>query len=221
MEFPDCRSAEEPTGQHSSEPNHERSLAQRVANGSQEAWEEFLLEYAPTILKSIRRQPVRDEDEVQSVFVNVLTYLHRSGLQTYRGEAALSTWLDHVVRSRAVDELRRRKGRSPSPRREAVWRGHVRDFYRELTEALEERRPDRRMETGDKYGDEYSDEYGTAEKLRVQIQKLPEIEREVILLKLRGVSAREIARRLSLKNSRKAYTVAASAIRKLRRSLLL
>src|SRR5262249_10046051 len=58
----------------------------------------------------------RENDDAQSVFAQVLTSLYEQKLATYRGRAALSTWLTLVTRTSTVDHLRRRFGRRAQPR---------------------------------------------------------------------------------------------------------
>jgi RNA polymerase sigma factor (sigma-70 family) len=95
-------------------PLHEQDLAlvRRILAGDASAWEGFVERYAGLILAMARRYlRTRDQDDIRTVFVNVLQSLRKTKFQTYEGRAALSTWLTLVARSEVMDHLRRRFGR--------------------------------------------------------------------------------------------------------------
>jgi DNA-directed RNA polymerase specialized sigma subunit len=88
------------------------ALAQQILAGDEPSWEAFVERYSGLILAMARRYlHSRDPDDVRTVFVNVLASLRKTGLQTYEGRAALSTWLALVARSEVMDHLRRQFGR--------------------------------------------------------------------------------------------------------------
>lgn len=105
-----------PVGSRAPIPLHADDLAlvRKVLAGDAIAWESFVARYAGLILAMARRYlRSRDQDDIRTVFVNVLESLQRSRLQTYEGRASLATWLALVARSEVMDLLRRRFGRDP------------------------------------------------------------------------------------------------------------
>jgi RNA polymerase sigma factor (sigma-70 family) len=110
-------------------PQDDLRLASRAAAGSLLAWHEFVERYTGLINHTLRHI-LRDEEEVASVYVQVLERLYRGRLAQYRGESRLSTWLVLVARSAALDRLRQRRGRRQEPA-ELVRMGEAtRELYR-------------------------------------------------------------------------------------------
>lgn len=88
-----------------------------ILSGSVESWHAFINRYTGLILSVLRQQLfVEDEDEIQSVYVDVLEALYVNKLREYKGKASLSTWLVLVTRGKAVDYIRRKRGRRHIPR---------------------------------------------------------------------------------------------------------
>ncbi len=107
----------------------DRKLVQAILDGSLTAWHEFIDRYSGLIFDIIRRHLVmEDEDEIRSVYVDILKSLVDSRLKMYRGEARLSTWLTVYTRSRVYDFFRQRHGRRSTPK------GHdkLNEFDREV-----------------------------------------------------------------------------------------
>ena len=90
-------------------------LARRIVAGSEEAWHDFILRYSGLIYSVVRRY-VFDDDDMRTVYVDVLERLYRGTLKTFEGRSALSTWLVLVSRTTALDFLRKRFGRREIPR---------------------------------------------------------------------------------------------------------
>ena len=92
------------------------NLASAINDGSEKAWHEFVERYSGLIMGVIRRQLFEaDEDQVRSIYVDILSSLYTTGLQKYRAKSSLSTWLIVFTRNRARDHLRRLYGRSTEP----------------------------------------------------------------------------------------------------------
>jgi RNA polymerase sigma factor (sigma-70 family) len=88
-----------------------------ISDGSLTEWHQFINRYSGLIHGILRRYlVVEDEDEIRSVYVDILKSLYEGGLKAYRGEARLSTWLSVYTRSRALDFFRQRHGRYRTPR---------------------------------------------------------------------------------------------------------
>ncbi len=92
------------------------SLVEAISSGSVPAWHRFIHRYSGLIYSIIRRHLMtEDEDEIRSVFVDILKDFYDGELALYRGDAPLSSWLIVSTRSRAVDAARKRYGRVRPP----------------------------------------------------------------------------------------------------------
>ncbi len=98
------------TSQHAAD----LALAEAVLRGDLEAWHLFIEQKSGIIIAVLRRY-LFDEDELRTVYVDVLTKLRRGQLATYAGRSALTTWLTLVSRGAAADHLRHRFGRREDP----------------------------------------------------------------------------------------------------------
>ncbi|UCF06073.1 MAG: sigma-70 family RNA polymerase sigma factor [bacterium] len=102
----------------------ELKLVQSISVGSVTAWHEFFNRYSNLIYGVIRRHLfTEDEDELRSVYVDVLKSLHDGCIASYRGDASLATWLIVYTRNRSIDIFRKRHGSS-----------HVPEGYKRLSE---------------------------------------------------------------------------------------
>lgn len=92
------------------------SLAAAASSGSIPAWHEFLKRYSTLIFSVVRRHLVSEnEDDVRSVYVDVLEALYTTELSKYRDDVELTTWLIVFTRSRSLDFFRKRHGRYRKP----------------------------------------------------------------------------------------------------------
>ena len=92
------------------------ALIEMVLGGSTAHWHAFVDRYAGLIYSVIRRQLfAEDEDDVRTVFADVLESLYRGKLAEFRGNSELSTWLIVVSRGKALDHLRHIQGRRKHP----------------------------------------------------------------------------------------------------------
>jgi RNA polymerase sigma factor (sigma-70 family) len=92
------------------------ALIEMVLGGSTAHWHAFVDRYAGLIYSVIRRQLfAEDEDDVRTVFADVLESLYRGKLGEFRGSSELSTWLIVVSRGKALDHLRHIQGRRKNP----------------------------------------------------------------------------------------------------------
>jgi DNA-directed RNA polymerase specialized sigma24 family protein len=93
----------------------DRALAAAAAAGSLEHWHRLIERYTP-LIHSVLRGHLHNEEDVRTVFAQVLHHLHRGKLAGYEGRSALSTWLVLVARTETFDFLRRRHGRRETPK---------------------------------------------------------------------------------------------------------
>ncbi len=102
--------------QRESRVHEDLALIEMVLGGSPVHWHAFVDRYAGLIYSVVRRQLfVEDEDEVRTVFADVLEALYRGKLAEFRGSSELSTWLIVVSRGKALDHLRHLQGRRKNP----------------------------------------------------------------------------------------------------------
>jgi RNA polymerase sigma factor (sigma-70 family) len=91
-------------------------MVQAILSGSVQTWHEFVDRYTGLIMSVLRQQLfIEDYDEIQTVYVDVLKDLYDQKLREYAGNASLSTWLVLVARGKAVDYLRKKRGRRQLP----------------------------------------------------------------------------------------------------------
>ncbi len=112
-------------------PDHREDLelARAVVGGSLTAWHELIDRFSSLIHGVLRRQLFgEDEDDIESVYADVLEALDDGGLAGYEGRSKLSTWLIVFSRNRALDLLRKRYGRARPPR----WLDRLDPLRREL-----------------------------------------------------------------------------------------
>lgn len=94
----------------------ELALIAEIEAGSTAHWQRFVERFSGLIYSVIRRQLfAEDEDDVRTVFTDVLHDLYNGKLAEYKGKAELSTWLIVVSRGKALDFLRSRDGRRALP----------------------------------------------------------------------------------------------------------
>jgi RNA polymerase sigma factor (sigma-70 family) len=92
------------------------ALIEMILGGSTAHWHAFVDRYAGLIYSVIRRQLfAEEEDDVRTVFADVLEALYRGKLAEFRGSSELSTWLIVVSRGKALDHLRHIQGRKKMP----------------------------------------------------------------------------------------------------------
>jgi RNA polymerase sigma factor (sigma-70 family) len=98
----------------------DRCLAAAVLDGDLAAWHEFVRRYSAVLYHTLRKHMIaEDEDEVRSLYVDVLHDLYHGRLASFEGRASLSTWLVLVARNVAFDRLRHLYGRA---RASAAWK---------------------------------------------------------------------------------------------------
>jgi len=90
----------------------ERDLVSRMRRGDQRAFDEFFGAYAPRLNSFVVRRSSLDagaiEDVVQMTMINAMR-----NLGSYRGAAALFTWLCKICRNQLAD-ARRNSARQPT-----------------------------------------------------------------------------------------------------------
>ena len=160
----------------------DRSLVRRMLAGDESAFEIFSEEYVPAVYRFAARRLGGDreltKDVVQTTVVKVM-----SKLDSFRGEAALVTWMCACCRNEIAGHFRRRSG----PVREV-----------EL-EVVAEASPGRLVDERTPGADELVEAAETRERVHDALDALPARYGKALEWKyLEGASVRDIARRLEL-----------------------
>jgi RNA polymerase sigma factor (sigma-70 family) len=92
----------------------ELNLTRAVLAGDESAWHAFVTRHSGILIAILRRY-IFDQDDVRSVYVDVLAELRRGKLAEFAGRSSLSTWLACIARGAAVDHLRHNLGRREEP----------------------------------------------------------------------------------------------------------
>lgn len=100
-----------------SQIGEDKQLVEEILSGSEGAWHQFVLKYSGLINGILQRHLfAEDPDDIRSLYVDVLHMLYHSALANYKGKAQLSTWLIVLVRGKAYDFIRHRRGRYREPK---------------------------------------------------------------------------------------------------------
>ncbi len=89
----------------------DRALVTRMCEGEQAAFDEFFNSYAPRLVAFLARRSRLDQASVEDVVQCALIKAVRN-LASYRGEAALLTWLTEIGRHELAD-VHRKASRQP------------------------------------------------------------------------------------------------------------
>jgi RNA polymerase sigma-70 factor (ECF subfamily) len=162
--------------------SEERALIARAARGDEEAVDALVMTHRPTVVRVARHllgDATGAEDIAQEVFVRL-----QASLPGFRGDAALSTWLYRVTLNLCRDHQRRSKRRRDGVALEAITEpggGAPATAIASITEApAAEQNIDRRR---------------LLQTLRAAVDRLPENQREAVLLRfMEELSYKEIAR---------------------------
>jgi len=109
----------------------DRRKVQRIVAGSQADWHDFIDRYTP-LIRSVLRRYVHDEETIADLWTSVLERLQGGLLARFEGRSTLATWLVFVVRSTALDHLRRQRGRRRLPPALQTWPAHYRLIYEQV-----------------------------------------------------------------------------------------
>ena len=92
----------------------ERRLSAALRRGDQSALARVHAQYGPTVFGYLV-QTLRDHAAAEDVFQQVLTEVWRRGPEYDPARASMLTWILTIARSRAIDELRRRRPEPQDP----------------------------------------------------------------------------------------------------------
>ncbi len=89
-------------------------LARAIIADDEDAWHRFVTERSGVIIAVLRRY-IFDDDDVRTVYVDLLASLRRGRLADFAGFSSLTTWLVCLARGAAADHLRHTLGRRQEP----------------------------------------------------------------------------------------------------------
>lgn len=87
--------------------SEDRQLVKKLIAGNEEAFIAFFNDYFPRLYRFAMTRLKNDEDDIRDIVQATLTNAIRS-MATYRGEAALFTWLCQICRNEINGHLRRK-----------------------------------------------------------------------------------------------------------------
>lgn len=93
-----------PTELHHSE---DKQLVKKLIAGNEEAFVAFFNDYFPRLYRFAMTRLKNDEEDIKDIIQTTLTNAIRS-MDTYRGEAALFSWLCQICRNEINGHLRRK-----------------------------------------------------------------------------------------------------------------
>ena len=147
----------------------EARLITGLKQGDRRAFEEFVETYGPQVHRLVRRyvQTADADDITQEIFVDVFRHIG-----TFRGEAALSTWLYRLAVNRCLRYCQREKTRDTLP--------------------LEEERDTQNADNDAPF--RHAVQIETADKVHCAMDRLPVGQRDVVILcELHGLTYQECA----------------------------
>jgi RNA polymerase sigma-70 factor (ECF subfamily) len=164
----------------------ERALLRRLRTGDAAAFETLVRTNAPRLL-SVARRLLRNEEDARDALQEAFLQAFR-GIGRFEGGARLSTWLHRIVVNASLMRLRSRGRRPEQPIEELLPR-----FYED----------GHRIDPGPPWRSEGVDpieQREIAARVRAAIDRLPEIYRNVLLLRdIEELDTQETARLLDVK----------------------
>jgi RNA polymerase sigma-70 factor, ECF subfamily len=107
----------------------ERALVERLIARDSAAWDRFVREYGPTLVRAAAVVSPRDAEDVAQKVCAMLLEADARLLRSFRGQSTFSTWLIGIVRNQALMQLRRDKlGAALPPREPPKGRGPLEDL---------------------------------------------------------------------------------------------
>jgi len=164
----------------------EPALLRRLRAGDAAAFETLVRDHAPRLM-SVARRMLRSEEDARDALQEAFLQAFR-GIDRFQGGARLSTWLHRIVVNASLMRLRGRSRKPEQPIEELLPR-----FYQD----------GHRIDPGPPWRSEGADpieQRELAERVRAAIDRLPEIYRNVLLLRdIEELDTEETARLLDVK----------------------
>lgn len=167
----------------------DRQLVDRLARGDEGAFRRLVEQYAPRIHQLAMRY-VKNPEDAEEVTQDVLLKVWRH-VDSFRGDAALSSWIYRITFNTAMSRLRRRHVRVVAEQRESTGSPRV-------TSSDE---PPFDIPDWTHMPDETVLRFELRAAVASAVRQLPEMYREPVILRdLRGLTTEEASCRLRLKD---------------------
>jgi RNA polymerase sigma-70 factor, ECF subfamily len=173
------------TGSPSPDRSEDQALIARIQAGAPSAFAELVHRYTRRVY-SIGISMLRNEQDARDVVQETFLNVHRR-LDTFRGEASLSSWIGRIATNNALMKLRTRR-RRPEASLEINVPGQA--SSERVERVIIDKKP---------LADKMSLDKELGERIRASVDELPEKYREVLVLAdYRELSMRDIADALDI-----------------------
>lgn len=154
----------------------EEELVKRIKNGDVEVFEKIIELYERKVF-SLIYQMVKNENEVEDLAQEVFIKVY-SNISKFNGNSSLYTWIYKITTNLCIDHLKKKK--------EVI--------YLDEKLKLEDGEVELQLKSEEKGQDELCEEKELKEKLDKCIDRLPEKQKAMIILRdIKGLSYEEIA----------------------------
>lgn len=160
----------------------DEELVKKVKNGDADAFEQIIIKYEKKIFGLIYNM-LRNENEIEDVAQEVFIKVYKN-LDKFNGDSSLYTWIYKIATNLCLDQIKKRK--------EVI--------YIDEKLQLDDGEVEIQIPSDEKLQDEIYEQKELKQKLESCIDKLPEKQKAMIVLRdIKGLSYDEIAEILDLK----------------------
>lgn len=160
----------------------DEELVKKVKNGDADAFEQIIIKYEKKIFGLIYNM-LRNENEIEDVAQEVFIKVYKN-LDKFNGDSSLYTWIYKIATNLCLDQIKKRK--------EVI--------YIDEKLQLNDGEVEFQIPSDEKLQDEIYEQKELKQKLESCIDKLPEKQKAMIVLRdIKGLSYDEIAEILDLK----------------------
>ena len=160
----------------------DEELVKKVKNGDVDAFEQIITKYEKKIFGLIYNM-LRNENEIEDVAQEVFIKVYKN-LDKFHGDSSLYTWIYKIATNLCLDQIKKRK--------EVI--------YIDEKLQLDDGEVEFQIPSDEKLQDEIYEQKELKQKLESCIDKLPEKQKAMIVLRdIKGLSYDEIAEILDLK----------------------
>lgn len=161
---------------------NDEKLVKKVKNGDADAFEQIIIKYEKKIFGLIYNM-LRNENEIEDVAQEVFIKVYKN-LDKFNGDSSLYTWIYKIATNLCLDQIKKRK--------EVI--------YIDEKLQLDDGEVEIQIPSDEKLQDEIYEQKELKQKLESCIDKLPEKQKVMIVLRdIKGLSYDEIAEILDLK----------------------
>ncbi len=161
---------------------NDEELVKRVKNGDVDAFEEIIAKYEKRVF-SLIYNVTKNENEIEDLAQEVFIKVYKN-IDKFQGKSSLYTWIYRITTNLCLDYIKKR--------REIIY----------IDEKIQygDGEVDIQLSTNEKLQDELYEEKELKEKLQKSIDKLPDKQKMMIILRdIKGLSYEEISKILEMK----------------------